>query len=68
MYAEYSGQIKGPVLTIHTKVDELVPTPGESAYKDLLERVGTSDRLFQVYTDSVGHCTFRLVQMSHITP
>lgn len=57
-YANYTGNITNPVLTLHTRVDGLVGTSNESVYRDLVATAGASGNLFQTYTDSVGHCTF----------
>jgi hypothetical protein len=57
-YAEYSGKIKMPVLTLHTTTDGLVFPSHESAYRDTVDAAGRGDQLVQVFADSVGHCTF----------
>jgi dienelactone hydrolase len=62
-YAEFSGMIKKPVLTLHTRIDRLVPVSHESAYKDTVEAAGRSDLLFQAYTGASGHCNFTPTQL-----
>ncbi|MCE7733401.1 MAG: hypothetical protein GPJ54_00895 [Candidatus Heimdallarchaeota archaeon] len=62
-YADYTGDIKSPVLTIHTTTDGLVPVSNENAYNQLIEAAGKSSMLVQTYTDSVGHCTFSPQQL-----
>ena len=57
-WADYSGKIKGPVLTLHTQVDTLVPPLHESAYKETVAAAGRSDSLYQAYTSGHGHCNF----------
>ena len=64
-YADYSGKIKGPVLTLHTIVDEVVPVSNESAYAETVAAAGKQDLLFQTYTNggfdftrNVFHCNF----------
>ena len=57
-YAEFSGKIKSPVLTLHTKIDRLVPVSHESAYAETVANAGRSDLLTQAYTTGVGHCAF----------
>lgn len=57
-YATYSGKIKSPVLTLHTVIDPLVVVANESAYAETVAAAGRSDRLFQVFTNGVGHCAF----------
>lgn len=56
--ADYNGKIKGPVLTLHTIVDEIVPVSNESAYAATNAAAGKQDLLFQTYTNGVGHCNF----------
>jgi hypothetical protein len=61
-YAEFSGKIKKPVITLHTEIDGLVPVSHESAYRETVEGAGRSDLLFQVHTAAVGHCAFNATQ------
>jgi pimeloyl-ACP methyl ester carboxylesterase len=62
-FADYSGLIKHPVLTLHTKVDEVVVVASESAYRDTIAAVGRDDLLVQVYTTGIGHGTFTAPQL-----
>lgn len=57
-YADFSGKLTDPVLTLHTTVDTLVPTAHESAYRQTIEAAGKSDLLAQAYVDRAGHCNF----------
>ncbi len=62
-YASFSGIIKRPVLTIHTKDDPMTLASQESVYRDAVESAGSSDFLLQVYTVLpfpvfAGHCMF----------
>ena len=57
-YATFSGKIRDPVLTIHTKWDTLVPWGHESAYKETVAAAGKSDLLLQASTNGLGHCAF----------
>jgi dienelactone hydrolase len=61
-YAEFSGEIKSPVLTLHTRIDSLVPVSHESAYAETVAAAGRSDLLFQAYTAGVGHCVLSAAQ------
>ena len=56
--ADYSGNIKGPVLTLHTIVDETIPVSHESAYAAINAAAGKQNLLYQTYTSGVGHCNF----------
>jgi pimeloyl-ACP methyl ester carboxylesterase len=57
-YADYTGNIQNPVLTLHTTVDGLVVASNERVYAETVAAAGASDNLVQTYTESVGHCTF----------
>lgn len=57
-YADYTGNIQNPVLTLHTREDSLVGTSHETVYAETVEAAGASDNLVQTYTDAFGHCTF----------
>ena len=48
---------KSPVLTLHTRIDGLVPVSHESAYAETVAGAGRSDLLAQAYTVGVGHCS-----------
>jgi hypothetical protein len=57
-YATFSGKIRDPVLTIHTKWDTLVPWGHESAYAETVAAAGKSNLLVQASTNGLGHCNF----------
>jgi pimeloyl-ACP methyl ester carboxylesterase len=61
-FADYSGFIKHPVLTVHPTVDQVLPVAGESAYRNTIVAAGRDDRLFQVYTTGTGHCMVNSTQ------
>jgi len=61
-YADYSGDIKRPVLTLHTVIDELVPVAHESAYRQTVAAAGRSDLLAQAYSSGIRHCDFSMEQ------
>jgi hypothetical protein len=62
-WANYSGKLKGPMLTLHTQVDTLVPPQHESAYAATVAAAGRSDDLYQAYTSGQGHCNFTGAQL-----
>jgi pimeloyl-ACP methyl ester carboxylesterase len=62
-FAEYTGDITRPVLTIHTTGDGLVVVAHESAYREIVRAAGNENLLVQVYTDAVGHCDFTAEQL-----
>jgi pimeloyl-ACP methyl ester carboxylesterase len=57
-WADYSGKIKKPVLTLHTQTDSLVPAAHESAYAATVAAAGRSELLAQTFTSGNGHCNF----------
>jgi pimeloyl-ACP methyl ester carboxylesterase len=57
-WADYTGAIKKPVLTLHTQTDSLVPPSHESAYAETVAAAGRSGLLAQTFTSGVGHCNF----------
>jgi hypothetical protein len=61
--ADYTGYITRPVLTLHTTGDGLVSVMNSPIYGELVTAAGQDDYLFQMYTDSVGHCTFTADQI-----
>jgi hypothetical protein len=56
-FADYSGLIKHPVLTLHPALDPVAPVAHESAYRNTVAAVGRDARLVQVYTAGLGHCS-----------
>jgi pimeloyl-ACP methyl ester carboxylesterase len=57
-WADYSGKIKKPLLTLHTQTDSLVPVSHESAYAATVAAAGRSGLLAQTFTSGIGHCNF----------
>jgi hypothetical protein len=57
-WADYSGRITKPLLTLHTQIDTLVPPSHESAYAATVAGAGGSGLLAQAFTSGVGHCNF----------
>jgi hypothetical protein len=63
-YADYTGRIKRPVLTMHTIIDPLIVVTQESAYAETVASAkGHHAPLFQTYTNGNGHCAFTGPQM-----
>lgn len=56
--ADYTGNITGPVLTLHTLIDPLVPVTHENKYFQTVQAAGRTNFLFQTYTNGNGHCAF----------
>ncbi len=53
-----TGDLPGPVVTLHTTGDPEVPFFHEALYHDKVEAAGRLDRLEQRSIDRLGHCTF----------
>ena len=54
----FNGDIKIPVLTLHTKGDGLVGVEEESAYKNVVDEAGKAEFLRQLFVHRAGHCEF----------
>jgi len=62
-YADYTGNVDGPVLTLGTTTDSLVPPAHISAYDATVAAAGTSDLVAHAWTSGVGHCNFTPTQL-----
>ncbi len=62
-WADFSGKIKKPMLTLHTQTDSLVPVSHESAYAATVAGAGRSGLLAQTFTNGNGHCNFTGLQL-----
>ena len=62
-YADYSGKIKHPVLTLDTTTDALVPAAHISRYRETVGAAGRADLLASAWTSGVGHCNFTPQQL-----
>jgi alpha-beta hydrolase superfamily lysophospholipase len=63
-HTDLKGDIRRPVLTVHTTLDHIADVAQEAAYGETVEKAGREDRLVQVYTDGVGHCVFTPDQLN----
>ena len=59
------GNLRIPVLTLHTTMDPVVPFWHQPAYAAIVADAGRSDLLVQRTVDSYGHCAF--TPEEHIT-
>ena len=57
-FITFDGNLKIPVLTLHTSSDGLVPVEGEYAYGQTVARATRSTLLRQLYVRRAGHCAF----------
>lgn len=62
-YADYTGSLRRPVLTLHTVVDALVPPAHISKYTETVQAAGRADYLVSAFTSGVGHCAFTPAQL-----
>jgi pimeloyl-ACP methyl ester carboxylesterase len=58
-----SGDLPGPVVTLHTTGDPVVPFFHEALYHDKVEAAGRSDQLQQRSVERDGHCAFTLPEV-----
>ena len=57
-YITYSGDLRIPVLTMHTVGDGLVVPENEQAYSAAVAKAGDSEMLREVFVSRAGHCAF----------
>jgi pimeloyl-ACP methyl ester carboxylesterase len=58
-----SGDLPGPVVTLHTTGDPEVPFFHEMLYREKVESKGRLDRLEQRSVERLGHCTFTSTEL-----
>ncbi len=54
----FTGQIRVPVLSMHTTGDGLVVPENEQAYRSVVNRAGNGPLLRQIFVHRAGHCAF----------
>jgi len=54
----FNGDIRVPVLTMHTTGDGLVVPENEQAYRSVVDQAGHGNLLRQVFVNRAGHCAF----------
>jgi hypothetical protein len=59
----FDGEIRDPMVTLHTNGDQLVAVEQESAYRDTAGDAGTRGLVRQTFTERAGHCTFTPAEM-----
>jgi pimeloyl-ACP methyl ester carboxylesterase len=57
-YVTFTGNLKVPLLTMHTVADGLAPADDELVYARQVLQAGTSAQLRQLYVQRAGHCAF----------
>lgn len=62
-YADYTGKLRRPVLTLHTRIDALVPPAHISRYQQTVAEAGRSAHLAEAWTSGIGHCNFTTEQL-----
>ena len=55
-FASPSGNLRRPLLALHTTYDPLVPASTAGYYDELTRRLGVGERFVQQYVDRDGHC------------
>lgn len=61
-YYEPNGQLRLPVLTLHTMRDPVVPFVHEAAYRTLVASQGKADLLVQRSMNRFGHCAITIAE------
>ncbi len=57
-FADFTGKIQRPLLTIHGTGDLFVPISLEQSYRRIVDAAGAGDLLVQRAIRRAGHCTF----------
>jgi pimeloyl-ACP methyl ester carboxylesterase len=57
-FITFNGEIRQPVLTLHTTGDGLVLNQDEQAYASVVRAAGNERLLRQTFVHRAGHCTF----------
>ncbi len=57
-FITFNGELKIPVLTMHTTGDGLIVNENEQAYASVVHASGDTSLLRQVFVHRAGHCTF----------
>lgn len=57
-FIAFNGEIRQPVLTMHTTADGLVPDQHEQAYASVVRAAGNEQLLRQAFVERAGHCSF----------
>jgi hypothetical protein len=62
-FADYTGKLRRPVLTLDTTTDALVPAAHISAYDATVAQAGREELVSNAWTTGVGHCNFTPQQL-----
>jgi pimeloyl-ACP methyl ester carboxylesterase len=54
----FSGELKVPLLTVHTTGDDIVNVQNEQAYAAVVHRAHDGSRLREAFVHRAGHCNF----------
>lgn len=65
-FADYSGNLRRPVLALYGTGDVLVPAQHAAAYADTVDAQGKEDWLRQVFTPAVAHCDYSTAQLDTV--
>jgi alpha-beta hydrolase superfamily lysophospholipase len=64
--SDLSGEVAVPILTMHAIDDPTAFVEHESAYRETLERAGTSDYLVQLFTDESEHSVLSISEYATV--
>ncbi len=62
-FADYTGRLRRPVLTLHTQVDALVAPAHIARYQQTVAEAGRTALLAEAWTSGIGHCNFTTEQL-----
>jgi pimeloyl-ACP methyl ester carboxylesterase len=62
-YADPTGRLNRPVLTVHTEGDALAIPNHEAAYREVVDLAGNTDLLMQQFVKGGSHCSFTSAQI-----
>ncbi|WP_433336604.1 alpha/beta hydrolase family protein [Spirillospora sp. CA-294931] len=54
----FTGDLKRPMLTVHTTGDGVVPIQAQTTYRNLVRAAGDDGLLARAYVRKAGHCSF----------
>ena len=63
-FLTFTGNLRIPVITLHTRADESTPAQLENAYREKVRAAGRSAWLRQLFVDRGAHCNFTTAEVA----
>jgi pimeloyl-ACP methyl ester carboxylesterase len=63
-FLSFSGDLRIPVMTLHTVADESTPVELEAEYANKVGAAGKLEYLRQLFVDRAGHCNFTTAEIA----